>query len=154
MYYVYTGNVNGEVLYVGKGYGSRYLHLNSGCSNVYEANKLHFSGTTIEVSKVFKCKTSSEALEFESHLISELSPSWNKVHTGGNTYKRNQSTSKFLGVSYCSKNKTNKWRAWYRIDNVKKHIGYFKTENEAVIARDLYITENSISGRLNKSSIP
>lgn len=44
MYEVYVCKLNDEVLYVGQGKLGRHNHCKSGCSHVYELNKLHFLG--------------------------------------------------------------------------------------------------------------
>jgi hypothetical protein len=43
-YEVYIGRIDGVIKYIGSGRKGRHKHLNSGVSNVYEANKAHFSG--------------------------------------------------------------------------------------------------------------
>ncbi|MNC07361.1 hypothetical protein D3C75_549070 [compost metagenome] len=148
MYYVYVGRLNDEILYIGKGKGARDSHLNSGCSSVYEANKLHFSGGTLDVERVVENLCEPDALELEAHLINEVTPAWNRSGSV-NTYKKRSSTSKYLGVSFYKSNQAKPWRAWYKSSNLKHHIGYYKTEVEAASARDDYLLRNGITGRVN-----
>lgn len=42
VYYVYMWYYKNELVYVGKGKGSRWQHGNSGKSSCYELNKIHF----------------------------------------------------------------------------------------------------------------
>ena len=50
----------------------------------------------------------------------------------GNGANRKDGTSKFAGV--CWNSRDNKWRTRIRINNQRKHIGYFKSEYEAARA--------------------
>jgi hypothetical protein len=47
---------------------------------------------------------------------------------------RSKGTSKYLGVSYVKRG--NKWQAKMRVGKKIIHIGYYKTEEDAAIARD------------------
>lgn len=80
-FYVYKGSINGVVMYVGMGSLDRMLHLNSGTSHVYEANKAHFNGVTVDVYKVKDGLTRTEALTFERQLIEDEQPQWNLTYT-------------------------------------------------------------------------
>lgn len=59
--------------------------------------------------------------------------------------KRN--TSGVVGVSY--NNRGEVWTAYISVNNTKKHIGSFKTIEEAVLARDNYITQNNLPHKLS-----
>lgn len=148
MYYVYVGRVDGEIIYVGKGSADRDLHLNSGCSHVYEANRFHFSGGIVDVIRVAENLNEASAFELETHLIHEITPRWN-VAAIGNSHKKSHATSKYLGVSFYRNKTVNQWRAWYKIGSKKMHIGCYMTELEAVIARDKFLIDNGITGKLN-----
>lgn len=68
-----------------------------------------------------------------------------------NTRKiRKNNTSGFRGSSY-DKAK-NKWKAQIKIDNKKKHIGYFKTAIEAAKAYDKYVIDNNLEHTTNFSN--
>ena len=41
-YEVYVCRVDGEIVYIGSGRHGRHKHCDSGCSHVYELNKIHF----------------------------------------------------------------------------------------------------------------
>ena len=41
-YEVYICKVDGEIVYIGSGKHGRHKHCTSGCSHVYELNKMHF----------------------------------------------------------------------------------------------------------------
>ena len=45
LYEVYACKYNGEYVYIGSGKHGRHRHCTSGCSHVYELNKMHFDGT-------------------------------------------------------------------------------------------------------------
>lgn len=77
---VYIGRYQGDVMYIGEGLQGRHKHLNSGVSNIYEANMLHFSGERIEV-EVVSVDDKCSAEELEVKLIKELNPPWNTYHT-------------------------------------------------------------------------
>ena len=53
------------------------------------------------------------------------------THSGNqrNKNKRNNCSSKYIGVSWYKRDK--KWRADIKIEGKKKHLGYFETEEEA-----------------------
>lgn len=76
-YYVYSGAYGGKIVYVGKGVKERCLHLNSGISHLYEANKLHFLGEQIDIKIELEGLTSEQALEEEKRLIIDWQPLWN-----------------------------------------------------------------------------
>lgn len=76
--YVYVAYYEGEVVYVGKGYGTRYLHCNSGTSHCYELNKLHFEGKEVEVIILADGLYDADAKSLESEIIADLKPRHNK----------------------------------------------------------------------------
>lgn len=79
-YYVYAATHNNEIVYIGKGKESRYLHCASGSSHVYELNKLHFSGELVEVAILKDALTDTEATKLEREMIEEVRPAFNKVY--------------------------------------------------------------------------
>ena len=84
-YIVYVAKFGGKVMYVGEGKPLRYLHLTSGISHCYEANKHHFLGNSLKVEVVREGLSKGEARKVESELILELQPQWNRkglVDTG------------------------------------------------------------------------
>lgn len=83
---VYIGRYEGAVVYVGEGRKGRHVHLNSGISNIYIANLLHFRGQRIDV-EVIPVKDKKDAEVLELQLIQELNPAWNTKGTGGNEKK-------------------------------------------------------------------
>jgi len=64
---------------------------------------------------------------------------------------RKGSTSQYVGVSLDKKSK--KWRAKIRFEGKDKHLGYFKTEHDAMVARDeralFYNLHHGANFRLN-----
>ena len=56
-------------------------------------------------------------------------------------------TSGYVGVIWNIRNK--RWTAYISVNNTKKHIGSFKTIEEAVLARDNYITQNNLPHKLS-----
>jgi hypothetical protein len=73
---VYIGRVDDQVVYVGEGRKDRHMHLNSGISNVYFANKHHFRGGKVEI-EVVPLMSKEEGVIKEKELIQELNPLWN-----------------------------------------------------------------------------
>ncbi len=62
-------------------------------------------------------------------------------------------SSSFIGVSFTAN--TGKWKSGVKVDGKQIHLGYFKTEVEAAIARDRYIidqklTDFTLNGVINK----
>ena len=78
LYVVYTVYHNDELYYIGHGVIGREKHVNSGCSHVYELNKLHFEGVEFEV-KIEKFENKELAATREEYLIRKLRPKLNKV---------------------------------------------------------------------------
>lgn len=78
---VYIGRVDGEIVYVGEGKFGRELHLNSGTSHLYEANKAHFKGKVIDIEIAAKDVTKLEAVSLEKGLITKYNPKWNTALT-------------------------------------------------------------------------
>lgn len=82
-YYVYLAtDKDGNVVYVGKGSGWRYLHINSGTSGTYELNRQHFLGESFTVRLVRSGMTEEVSLEVEAEIISMFSPKYNKMSSG------------------------------------------------------------------------
>jgi hypothetical protein len=80
LYIVYTAKHNGEVVYIGSGAYGREAHINSGCSHVYDINRLHFSGVLFCVEVVGKFATKQESIDREKILILHHKPIYNKMH--------------------------------------------------------------------------
>lgn len=132
-YYVYVGTLNNEIVYVGKGSGDRYLHLNSGTSSSYQANKSHFEGSYVSVSIVERFETSEEALEFETQLIQMYAPKWNYQISG---FRPRNIPG--VGVQLMKNKLVNPWRAYGYKEGKKIHIGYYATREQAIEARSNY----------------
>lgn len=71
---------DGGVLYVGQGRIGRSSHCDSGTSHVYELNRMHFSGETINVEIVGSGLSKEEAQKKEVELIHSLRPELNTVN--------------------------------------------------------------------------
>jgi len=69
-----------------------------------------------------------------------------KAENSANKQKKQNTTSKFVGVSFYKN--SNKWRSRIRCDKLlggrREHLGYFNTEEEAHSARQKFITENNL----------
>lgn len=86
-YYVYAVRLDNELVYLGKGKGTRCKHITSGTSHCYEANQAWFShkllGTSAPVVSIEAYFDSEEdCLEAEELMIQTCKPAWNKHHTG------------------------------------------------------------------------
>ena len=64
-----------------------------------------------------------------------------------NQRTRKDNKSGVVGVHYHKGNV--KWAAYISITNTRKHIGYFDSIEEAVLARDNYITQNNLPHKLS-----
>ena len=81
-YYVYKVYVRGEVIYVGKGLGSRSKHVLSGKSHNVKLNEYYFRHKLLGdecpvVKKVKFFEDEAEALSYETYLIKDLLPDCN-----------------------------------------------------------------------------
>ena len=108
LYIVYTAKLNGEVVYVGSGAYGRESHVNSGCSHVYEINRLHFKGIKFIVEVVDRFETKKESIEVEKSLISQHRPVHNKqynddVDKSENKRRLVNQWSKYFDTFRCSK---------------------------------------------------
>jgi len=77
-YLVYKVLIGSNVVYVGEGRCGREKHAISGCSHVYELNKLHFEGVEVAVEIDSWHTTKSKAVKREAVLIGRLQPVYNK----------------------------------------------------------------------------
>ena len=154
-WYVYFGYVKGVIVYIGKGSGMRYAHLNSGKSCCYEANAHHHSGGEVVVEIVKRFSVESEALTYEREQISSLMPLWNIIHMSNVRNKRKRVTRKtkskvnsYMGVTRRVRHNKHAdisyWTAKLNIDGRCIHIGNFNSEIEAAMARDKYIVKNNL----------
>lgn len=83
IYYVYIVRYKGEIVYIGKGKYRRYEHVNSGCSHIYEANRLHHNeGAVFDVTITHKNSTNGSAAAKEKELILKHLPKWNSKGKG------------------------------------------------------------------------
>lgn len=154
-YYVYVAYLDDSLVYIGRGQSDRYLHLNSGTSSSYIANKAHFEGKSVTVEFVKKGLTKEDSQELEIFLIKEADPPWNVAKPGRvvvrsiESRKTKNATSQYFGVSYWPKNKKHPWRSWVRLPGKRQHIGTRPTELDAAKARDEYVKANSLDSPLN-----
>lgn len=77
--YVYFVTHKDRVVYIGKGYGSRYLHPTSGTSSNIELNRLYFAGESVVVSIFKDGLTDEEATNLEAEQIRIVKPEFNKI---------------------------------------------------------------------------
>lgn len=77
-HYIYMAKLNKEVIYIGQGFGKRYLHCRSGCSHNKELNKLYFAGIIIDVSIHQDNLSKSTAAIVEKQLIELIKPYCNQ----------------------------------------------------------------------------
>ncbi len=109
-YYVYKVFLNKEVIYVGKGQGSRSSHVLSGKSHNSKLNEYYFRHKLLGedlpfVKKVRFFEEEEEALNYETYLIKDLLPDCNVRGTkikkeigrkrGKKTQKRKDTVKKF-----------------------------------------------------------
>ena len=66
-------------------------------------------------------------------------------------FKNKKITSKHIGVHFDKRK--DKWMSNIQINGKRKHIGGFKSEDEAAIARDMYILKNNHDTKKRKSSL-
>lgn len=87
MYEVYMCKVDDVIVYIGKGTKGRHKHCISGCSHVFELNKIFFTEgvDSLEVVVVKELSSNQEAMELEKYLIGLYQPKFNKVFTNKNT---------------------------------------------------------------------
>lgn len=82
-YYVYIAyGLNGEVLYVGQGKGTRWQHCVSGASSNANINRYYFNngeGDCIKVKILERFRSKQRALKRETQLIEKYLPSCNKL---------------------------------------------------------------------------
>lgn len=83
-YEVYAGYYKDELVYIGSGKKGRHLHLNSGVSHLYEANKLHFQNESIDVKLIYTTDNKKDSLYYEKLQIENLKPLWNKTYNNDN----------------------------------------------------------------------
>jgi len=143
-YYVYVAIKEDEVVYVGKGTGSRYKHLISGKSHVYEANECFFMGINFTTKIIASFDTSEEALSFESKMIKDINPTWNS------TRSRDVIREGFLGVHF-EPNSKKPWRCRFKYKGKQYSCGSYETEIDAAKAHDLYVKTNNIIRPINFS---
>lgn len=140
-YVVYFGFVDNELVYIGRGKEGRECHLNTGISHVYEANKLHFDGGSVDITKVY-VKDYDESVNIERVLTKAFNPSWNKQHTGndkfvyrkeGNVEVVNTAIIKRLEY-FCNK----VLEAGNFVDALTQEVSKTKQQNETLLLNNHY----------------
>lgn len=83
IYELYTCSYKGAVVYVGEGLKGRHKHCNSGCSHVYELNRIHFQEgeQVLDVNVIEETTTKSSVSKKERFLIDKYRPMFNKNFT-------------------------------------------------------------------------
>lgn len=78
-YYIYCGKLDGEIIYIGKGIGKRYLHIKSGKSHNANLNRLFFcNNNPVEVEILLGgISTEEQAIRLEKEFILEFNPVYN-----------------------------------------------------------------------------
>lgn len=79
-HYIYYAWYNDKVVYVGRGKGFRYTHINSGRSSNRELNRLHFLGEYFKVTIEEEGLTYEESKTKEKLHISKYSGLFNEVY--------------------------------------------------------------------------
>lgn len=74
---VYIARCQGHVVYIGSGRLGRNAHVNSGVSNCYELNRLHFSGNQCDV-EVIPCDSKESCDVLEKELVLKYLPRGNR----------------------------------------------------------------------------
>ena len=70
-------NKKDEVVYVGSGKTGRNVHVNSGVSNCYELNRLHFNGEDCDV-EIIPCENKESSEMLERSLVMDHLPRGNR----------------------------------------------------------------------------
>lgn len=83
VYEVYYCYYKGELVYIGQGIKGRNTHCNSGCSHVYELNRLHFTGGewALDIKIVKVSNDREEVKRIEKEAIMCFKPRLNTVFT-------------------------------------------------------------------------
>ena len=76
---VYICKLDGNIIYIGSGANGRHKHCNSGCSHVYDLNKLHFEGKVFDI-QVKKFNDKQDSINHEKDLILKHKPRFNSVY--------------------------------------------------------------------------
>lgn len=92
LYVVYKVSHNNLIYYIGHGAYGRQKHVNSGCSHVYELNRMHFNGVVFSID-IEKFNTKQDASAREEFLIRALKPPLNKVFTDSSKINKMKSLS-------------------------------------------------------------
>ena len=107
VYEVYQCKYKGEVVYIGQGVRGRHRHCNSGCSHVYELNKIHFleGSECLETTIIQEFSSKVEADNAEFYAIQRERPVLNKRLNGDNDTSVKVNESKTLKKDLLNKHK-------------------------------------------------
>lgn len=94
LYVVYKVSHNDLIYYIGHGAYGRQKHVNSGCSHVYELNRMHFNGVVFSID-IEKFDTKQDAAAREEFLIRAVKPPLNKVFTDSSKINKMRSLALF-----------------------------------------------------------
>ena len=121
LYEVYMCKFQDDVLYIGSGKIGRHTHCDSGISNVYGLNRLHFGGVELDVKVLKTFKNQKDSIDEEVRLIKLYSPKFNKVYNlSTNSHKLNNN---YYLDDVCN-------------DDLKAEIYHLKSENFDLIDCD------------------
>jgi len=116
---VYVVSLEGKILYIGSGVPTRHHHVTSGCSHVYELNRLHFEGKVVDVEIVKQTTSKQEALDIEKRLIVLNKPTFNTMYNS-------DKVSKMKNMLH------DKWLCYFQIFEKSKRDRFSKILCEAV----------------------
>lgn len=87
---------NNIVIYIGSGANNRHKHCESGCSHVYELNKMHFNGDKVTTKLLHVNLSKESSVEIEKKLILEYRPILNKQFMTSDTRNISMTEGKLL----------------------------------------------------------
>jgi len=87
---------NSKIIYIGSGRNNRHKHCESGCSHVYELNRMHFNGDKVNIKLLHINLTKEESIEIEQALILLHKPRLNRQFTSSDVRKASMYEGKLL----------------------------------------------------------
>lgn len=109
-----------------------YLNVNLYCSGIGKSKRVHQLVAIAFLNHVkngYHSVINHKDFNRQNNNATNLEITTNRINTDR---KHIKSSSKYVGV--CWDKSRNKWRSQIRINNKKKHLGYFENELEASIA--------------------
>lgn len=156
IYELYTCSYEDKIVYIGEGIKGRHRHCNSGCSHVYELNKIHFleGSEALSVVVIEESTSKSHVTTVERGMIKKFDPIFNKNHTKNSDPKELMAEGKLFrkDLKFYGFNTGKTIKSYTKYDTLcQEFVDYFGYSN--IKAQDFSVLSSEHYSKIGKDRI-